>query len=90
DNRHRPNKNCRCTNCEQARYSGCQNPHKCFRRAKLLLDCIPPRWNPTSGNPEEAIQPPTEHEHNDERQYFDSSNMICKGTLKETFRIFTE
>ncbi|KAJ2924914.1 hypothetical protein H1R20_g12191, partial [Candolleomyces eurysporus] len=37
---------CHCQMCEQLRANECQNPHKCYEKAKLTLDSLKPKWNP--------------------------------------------
>ncbi|KAJ7105007.1 hypothetical protein C8R44DRAFT_594279, partial [Mycena epipterygia] len=40
-------KNCGCPPCNRDRNEfGCLNPGKCIEFAKVLIDCIMPKWNP--------------------------------------------
>ncbi|KAJ6548520.1 hypothetical protein B0H19DRAFT_1299293, partial [Mycena capillaripes] len=41
-------KNCGCPLCRRDRVEyGCENPGECIETAKMLVDCIHPKWNPT-------------------------------------------
>jgi hypothetical protein len=44
-------KNCGCPGCYQDRtLLNCKHPGQCIETAKMLIDSIPPKWNPTSRN----------------------------------------
>jgi hypothetical protein len=44
-------KNCGCPLCRRDRIEyGCENPGECIEAAKLLLECIHPKWNPLTAN----------------------------------------
>ncbi|KAJ7248085.1 hypothetical protein C8J57DRAFT_996605, partial [Mycena rebaudengoi] len=46
-------KNCGCTLCHRDRTQrGCEHPGECIETAKILLDSIMPKWNPTLENPD--------------------------------------
>ncbi|KAK6977420.1 hypothetical protein R3P38DRAFT_2470579, partial [Favolaschia claudopus] len=45
--------NCGCPSCRRDRNElGCKNPGKCVDTAKALINCLPPKWNPTIANQE--------------------------------------
>ncbi|KAJ7662414.1 hypothetical protein B0H17DRAFT_853315, partial [Mycena rosella] len=40
-------KNCGCPICRRDRIEyGCENPRECIEAAKILLECIQPKWSP--------------------------------------------
>ena len=44
--------NCACPSCQRDRVElGCQHPGKCIDTAKILINSIHPKWNPTVDNP---------------------------------------
>ncbi|KAK7046865.1 hypothetical protein R3P38DRAFT_3346454 [Favolaschia claudopus] len=44
-------KNCGCPPCQRDRNEfHCRNPGECIETAKLILQCIPPKWNPEVEN----------------------------------------
>lgn len=46
--RNEDKEDCTCERCECARAMECADPEMCRYRAKLILDAIPPKWNPTT------------------------------------------
>lgn len=89
---HRPTMRCTCTDCEaQITSSKCANPHRCYIRAKQILDLPPPKWDPRKEQPED-------YEDEDyawakglgvEAEVVDR-RVTMKGPLSETFRVFTD
>ncbi|KAJ6459913.1 hypothetical protein C8R45DRAFT_756909, partial [Mycena sanguinolenta] len=50
-------KNCGCPTCHHDRTQlGCQHPGQCIETAKMLIDCIHPKWNPKMLNPDLATE----------------------------------
>jgi len=80
DPAHVDNVNCLCEGCVDAGdEKGCENPPACFRRAKQLLDTIPPKWNPRAG-----------WVNNGQSLSSLERGMITAGGLQDIFRVFTE
>ncbi|KAF5367955.1 hypothetical protein D9758_004520 [Tetrapyrgos nigripes] len=81
---------CQCQQCVwiSTTYQ-CLNPHACMTRAKALLDTLPPKWDPRQTQPEdhEPLHAPTSEEK--DITVFDM-RITVRGTLTDTFRIFTE
>ncbi|KAJ7137546.1 hypothetical protein C8R43DRAFT_893549, partial [Mycena crocata] len=88
--RHRHTKRCRCDTCLNTRdETGCAHPHKCFERARNLLNALHDKWNPTKFQPEdeeEELEPLTDTDDNTTE--FDR-DFTTRGTIADTFRIFT-
>ncbi|KAJ6559704.1 hypothetical protein B0H19DRAFT_944653, partial [Mycena capillaripes] len=89
--RHRSRWNCRCVACQDTRlnHPQCRDPNACFKRAKLMLDSLLPKWNPMLPQPEDWE---TDLElvpvHDEDTKTFDPK-ITTHGTLADTFRIFT-
>ncbi|GLB44704.1 putative RNA-DNA hybrid ribonuclease activity [Lyophyllum shimeji] len=82
---HRASPECECVACMEAELQeGCMNPHGCFYKAKVLLDTLPPKWDPRAVLEDEQ---PTE-ESNEEWTMF-KRHLVTEGTVAEIFRIFT-
>ena len=63
--RHRRNKKCKCTKCEEIRRDTggkCKHPKKCIERVTRLLGTIKEKWSPTSSQPAEFFSNPTPEE----------------------------
>ncbi|KAJ7572774.1 hypothetical protein C8J56DRAFT_723760, partial [Mycena floridula] len=89
DVRHEPTGICNCTHCANIRFAeSCSNPHKCYLKAMELLDCLPHKWDPRAPHPEDDDE--MLEGSDGEPVSFDSKSMICRGGLKDAFRIFTE
>jgi hypothetical protein len=91
---HKNNKRCRCDDCWKAHNTeGCHNPNACFKRARLLLDQLPLKWDPRGEKSEdfehfemgEVIGDPK----TEEGATFNNAITI-QGNLRDIFRIFTE
>ena len=82
---HRASSECECRAClETELQDSCMNPHGCFSKAKMLLDTLPPKWDPrTVVKDEQPVVEPDEEWTTFERQ------MVTEGTVAEIFRIFT-
>ncbi|KAG6894055.1 hypothetical protein C0992_007657, partial [Termitomyces sp. T32_za158] len=91
---HSPSEECECRGCleiDMMTGDRCKNPHACAKRAKALLDTLPPKWDPRTPLP--RLEPPrTQEEYGDDVEEWTEfdKNMITKGPLSEAFRIFTE
>ncbi|KAJ7575744.1 hypothetical protein C8J56DRAFT_801166, partial [Mycena floridula] len=83
---------CKCDGCERVQdRTSCQNPNACFKKAKQLLDCLPQKWNPWYAQPEDLFPLEGDMPKGDEgTEYFDRESFICKGSIKNAFRVFTE
>ncbi|KAJ7577760.1 hypothetical protein C8J56DRAFT_898914 [Mycena floridula] len=57
-------------------------------KAKEFMDCLPHKWDPRAQHPEDNKE--LVGGRGDDPNSFDRQSMICKGNLKEAFRIFTE
>ncbi|OJT08964.1 Transposon TX1 uncharacterized 149 kDa protein [Trametes pubescens] len=89
---HKPTMRCVCTDCEaQVTTSRCANPHRCYVRAKQILDLLPPKWDPRREQPEDY--------ENDDNSWVESlgveaavvdRRVTTEGQLGETFRVFTD
>jgi len=74
---HCPSRQCQCASCTDSRATtACMDPHACFQRARELLDQLPPKWDPRQPQPEDW-------------ENFNNT-LTTKGTLADTFRVFTE
>ncbi|OJT03797.1 Transposon TX1 uncharacterized 149 kDa protein, partial [Trametes pubescens] len=92
DPTHRRANRCTCTNCEAVIVKArCAHPDRCFERARKLMDLLPSKWDPRGVHPEdyEEEQMRAAWEAAGEATVFDRS-VTVKGTLGETFRIFTD
>ncbi|TBU42488.1 hypothetical protein BD309DRAFT_896175, partial [Dichomitus squalens] len=86
---HVRNNNCRCDTCESQRaQTGCRHPQNCFAKAKLLLDLLPPKWDPRAPQPEDHEEAPETEEEEDNVVLFDP-RVTVSGTVADAFRIFT-
>ncbi|KAF8895864.1 hypothetical protein CPB84DRAFT_1682116, partial [Gymnopilus junonius] len=84
---HEDNEMCQCESCCEAGdiEIDCPRPHECFKRAKQILDTLPPKWHPKTLYPIEE-----EANNNEQNEIWFKKDMIINGNLGDTFRIFTE
>ncbi|KAK0468648.1 hypothetical protein IW261DRAFT_1345958 [Armillaria novae-zelandiae] len=84
---------CGCVKCRHARVElGCLSPHKCFVKAKQLLELLMPKWSPLTDPPTDIPIPPMDEEDvglNKQAKYF-QPHLITKGYLSNAFRIFVD
>jgi hypothetical protein len=89
-------KNCGCPLCSQDRSKlGCENPGQCIETAKMLLNCIFPKWNPTTDDSDlrdELALTPDEMEGNEmpleaDRIFVFDPNLTLTN-MNDGFRIF--
>jgi hypothetical protein len=68
-------RNCGCPPCRRDRNEyGCNHPGECIEMAKLLLDCLQPKWNPLTPNEdlcEELALSPPEKARNEQQEHGD-------------------
>ncbi|KAK0241000.1 hypothetical protein EDD85DRAFT_727176, partial [Armillaria nabsnona] len=89
DPNHEWSENCQCYVCDAFWENiGCESPQKCMKRAKDLLDMLPPKWDPRWLQPED-FEEQTTGESNEELCEFDKT-LTMSGPLANIFRIFTE
>ncbi|KAH9851488.1 hypothetical protein C2E23DRAFT_716373, partial [Lenzites betulinus] len=92
---HKPNARCTCRGCEHAiAEQACSNPHRCWTKAKQMMDLLPKKWDPRGEHPEdyedkEMRDAVEETKHMDSAILFDK-RITTRGALADTFRIFTE
>ncbi|KAF9030590.1 hypothetical protein BDZ89DRAFT_1243555, partial [Hymenopellis radicata] len=87
---HKSHKNCNCEKCRQMRFRhGCPNPHKCYKRAKTILEKLPPKWNPAHWQPADQEEEPGDEEHERDAVRVFNANLTDPGGVQDTFRIFT-
>ncbi|KAJ6532977.1 hypothetical protein B0H19DRAFT_965261, partial [Mycena capillaripes] len=89
--RHRSAWNCRCDACQNTRlnHPQCRDPNACFKRAKLMLDSLLPKWNPLLPQPEDWETDLERVPTQDENTETFNPKVTTHGTLADTFRIFT-
>ncbi|KAJ7858875.1 hypothetical protein B0H13DRAFT_2356350 [Mycena leptocephala] len=86
-------RNCACVNCVSTKTESpqCTNPHKYYLKARALLNSLDDKWNPLRPQPEddenEPLSEPIALEPN---EVFFDPKITTKGTLADTFRIFTD
>ncbi|KAL1939020.1 hypothetical protein VTO73DRAFT_10280 [Trametes versicolor] len=82
---------CTCESCERRiTTDGCSNPHRCYVRAKLLLDTLPPKWDPRGTHQEDyELATQADEPEGDSESVFDG-RVTTTGALSDTFRIFTD
>ncbi|KAH9849472.1 hypothetical protein C2E23DRAFT_685388, partial [Lenzites betulinus] len=92
--KHKPTKRCTCNDCEKMIVEkGCSDPHRCWTKAKQILDLLPPKWDPRNRHPED-------YEETERRSAIEAAKgeegvdvfdrrITTKGGVAETFRIFT-
>ncbi len=92
---HRPTMNCPCRECAEDREKGCDNPHRCAKAARKILEMLCPRWmkgprRPADGLSLTANRKMTNriHEGNDRRVLFDPS-IQARMPLANHFRAFS-
>ncbi|KAJ6548853.1 hypothetical protein B0H19DRAFT_855805, partial [Mycena capillaripes] len=90
---HISRRNCSCPACTQTRIecSTCISSHKCYMRARFLLNTLEDKWNPLRPQPEDyealdAANPAPLREH--ESRF--NPKITTEGDLTGTFRIFCE
>ncbi|KAI9065871.1 hypothetical protein FKP32DRAFT_1566910, partial [Trametes sanguinea] len=89
---HRPNRSCDCEGCERMIVEQrCSDPNRCYERAKRLMDTLPPKWDPRGRHPEDYEELERRSDENDDPavEAFDR-RVTEKGTLADTFRIFSD
>ncbi|KAI9056336.1 hypothetical protein FKP32DRAFT_1532785, partial [Trametes sanguinea] len=90
---HRPTRTCTCTACaEMVTDERCANPHRCYTKAKQLLDLLHPKWDPraqTRRSEDEYVDQALYSEDGQEHTCVDT-RVVTGGTVAEAFRIFTE
>ncbi|KAG6894098.1 hypothetical protein C0992_007522 [Termitomyces sp. T32_za158] len=91
---HRPTNECECRECNKVEEdTGCLTPHSCAKRAKELLDTLPPKWDPRRVHPAQIStenprqRTPGEDEDPDWVPF--EGRMVTTGNLAEVFQIFT-
>ncbi len=93
EDRHTQCGQCSCTACLYARNElSCASPHKCFPKAKQLLDSLPLKWNPSAPLPSKIIIPMEDEEEDEQggRASFFQPRLITRGSLSDAFRIFID
>ncbi|KAJ7763816.1 hypothetical protein B0H16DRAFT_1311066 [Mycena metata] len=90
--RHQSAWNCRCAACTGTRHTHpqCEDPNACFRRAKLMVDSLLPKWNPMLPQPEDWEAGFNVDAPQDPEAKVFNPKVTTYGTLADTFRIFTE
>ncbi|EEB97710.1 hypothetical protein MPER_02919 [Moniliophthora perniciosa FA553] len=79
---------CECNVCLDLELElGCKHPHSCMKRAKGMLDGLPPKWDPREDNPNDYERETKEEEQN-EWTYL-TPNLTSASNLGDIFRIFT-
>ncbi|KAL1940025.1 hypothetical protein VTO73DRAFT_9360 [Trametes versicolor] len=89
---HRTTQKCVCAACELAiTVAGCSNPHRCFMKAKGLMDLLPTKWDPRGTHPEDYEEADMETAENIDPDAVPFDRRIStKGGMSQTFRIFTD
>ncbi|KAJ7106483.1 hypothetical protein C8R43DRAFT_832158, partial [Mycena crocata] len=88
--RHRPTRNCRCDTCDSTRTStGCKDPHRCFCKARELLNALHDKWNPMKPQPEDYEERYAPVPRADPNEVEFDPRITTHGTIADTFRIFT-
>ncbi len=93
EDRHTQCGRCSCMACLYARNElSCASPHKCFLKAKQLLDSLPPKWNPSTPLPSEIIIPMEDEEEDEQGGHasFFQPCLVTRGSLSDAFRIFID
>ncbi|KAH9858719.1 hypothetical protein C2E23DRAFT_710803, partial [Lenzites betulinus] len=92
---HKPSERCTCRSCEHAiTEQACSNPHRCWSKAKQMLDLLPQKWDPRGEHPED-YEDKEMRDAEEETRYLEGAALFdrritTRGTIAETFRIFTE
>ncbi|KAK0480389.1 hypothetical protein IW261DRAFT_1322538, partial [Armillaria novae-zelandiae] len=71
---------------------GCSSPHKCFVKAKQLVESLTLKWGPLTDPPTDIPIPPMYEEDvglNEQAKYF-QPHLITKGYLSDAFRIYAD
>ncbi|EIM86442.1 uncharacterized protein STEHIDRAFT_57307, partial [Stereum hirsutum FP-91666 SS1] len=85
---------CGCADCEADRRRGCTDPHKCLRRAKIILAHILPKWHPqTQGNDDTLDLSKEDVEANEtaranKQPVTFNPDVHCQGNLSQGVRVF--
>ncbi|KAJ7248903.1 hypothetical protein B0H12DRAFT_1301687 [Mycena haematopus] len=82
---------CPCASCQVTKaISGCRHPSTCYMKARDLLNSLAYKWDPWLMQPEdyEEYQAPREKTNPDAADF--DARITTRGTLADTFRIFTE
>ncbi|KAI0714821.1 hypothetical protein C8Q76DRAFT_588713, partial [Earliella scabrosa] len=87
---------CGCDPCRRMKaVDSCTNPHMCCTRARNMLRTLPPKWDPSSRQPEDYEDEEMEQlehalsESGSDMVPFDR-RVTTRGDLGQAFRIFTE
>ncbi|KAJ7615151.1 hypothetical protein DFH06DRAFT_925286, partial [Mycena polygramma] len=89
---HRNRYNCSCNECTTTRTEcpECPNPHKCYVKARALLNSLEDKWNPLLVQPEDYEDGPQDPPQLSGSEVLFNPKITTKGTLANAFRIFTE
>ncbi|KAJ6524574.1 hypothetical protein B0H19DRAFT_972001, partial [Mycena capillaripes] len=91
--RHSNRRNCRCNACTEVRQTcpQCRAPWRCYERARIMLNSLDNKWNPLEPQPEDYEDDMGNRAvpENENENIFDL-RITVKGTLADTFRIFTD
>ncbi|KAI9056268.1 hypothetical protein FKP32DRAFT_1539359, partial [Trametes sanguinea] len=81
---------CTCKACEDAIVeTRCTHPHRCFERARAIMDAIPSKWDPRGLHPEDYEDAMMEAAEGTTPDVLFDRRVTTKGLLADTFRIFT-
>ncbi|KAJ7052360.1 hypothetical protein C8F01DRAFT_918561, partial [Mycena amicta] len=89
-NLHRHRRNCACDACKLTRDEspGCLSPHKCYTKARNLLNTLQDKWNPLKPHPGDEPAPDTpERPITEEETLFDPLPADT-NKLEDAYRIF--
>ncbi|KAJ7260282.1 hypothetical protein C8J57DRAFT_954031, partial [Mycena rebaudengoi] len=89
--RHTDRRDCKCASCRVTKeITKCQHPHKCYVKARELLNSLQNKWDPRQMQPEdyEEYQTPGHQDDPDVAEF--DSRITTNGTLADAFRIFTQ
>ncbi|KAH8826765.1 hypothetical protein DL96DRAFT_1417281, partial [Flagelloscypha sp. PMI_526] len=85
---HRQSNRCSCKDCEWTwNEYNCPMPHACAKRAKNLLDLLPPKWDPRCSQPFDKTSPTPENPNREAGTPI-SKEFRIKDSLANTIRIF--
>ena len=85
---HAARKNCKCEACKRHRNNGCENPHKCMKKGKQLIDELPEKFRPDMHD--ESMQPPDNYlsREIDEPALLHFDKNVTVTSLANTTRVF--
>ena len=84
---HRPTDLCKCESCRLKRIEGCTKPHGCQHAAMMLLNKLPPKWDPRI--PVDDTHNATEVGGDSEDFFTFSTDLTTRENITEGFRVFT-